>query len=67
MAPMPYIDPAEMAQFMAAQQQPQGMMSPEEAAAIMMWGASAFAPGSFPGFDESGQGAAPQWGGGWGY
>ena len=66
-APMPYIDPSEMAQFMAAQQQPQGMMSPEEAAAIMMWGAQSFAPGSFPGFDESGQGAGPQWGGGWGY
>lgn len=65
-APMPYIDPSEMAAFMQSQQQPQGMMSPEEAAAIMMWGAQAFAPGSFPGFDESGQGAGPEWGGGWG-
>lgn len=64
---MPYIDPSEMAAWMQSQQQPQGMMSPEEAAAIMMWGASSFAPGSFPGFDESGQGAGPQWGGGWGY
>jgi hypothetical protein len=52
--PGPYLDPGDMTTFMQSQQQ-QGMMTPEEAAAIMMWGAGSFAEGSFPGFAEQPQ------------
>ena len=39
-----------------SEQAPQAppMMTPDEAAAIMLWGQDAFASGSFPGYDEGG-------------